>query len=414
MNTETIKNIIADSRIVAKSVVLNEREYFFEDACNYIITGIRRSGKTSCMYLKMKQLVESGVSWDQIVFINFEDERIIGITLDEMNLIIEAQSEMNENKAYYFFDEIQNVVGWERFVRRLADMNLFVWVTGSNSEMLSREMDRVLGGRLMTKQIYPYDFREYCRALEVDIDSHGTISKGRLKAVLNDYMHFGGFPGSVELVDKRSYVDSIYKKIYLGDISARHGIRNDKSLRILIRKLAESVESEISCSRLHNILKAASVDIGKTTVKNYIDFAKESYLIFSIENYVSKIVEKECNPKYYFMDNGLLNLFLDNNDTALLENLVAVTLYRKYGDRLYYIRGKREVDFYIPDESIAIQVSYSIEDYQTRKREIASLVDVAKTFGADTNIIVTMNESGEEVVDGVRIAIIPIYDFLKK
>lgn len=183
-------------------------------------------------------------------------------------------------------------------------------------------------------------------------------------------------------------------------------------MKVLIRKLAESVKQPSSFNRLSNIVSSTGVKVTTDTVIDYLEFLQATWLIFSIENYASKLVEKVSNQKYYFIDNGLLNLFLIDPVTSLLENLVAVSLKKKYEDELYFYHQNIEVDFYIPTKKLAVQVSYSLKEEATRKREITALLKIAKIMDVDKLLIITYDEEEIIMEDGKEIAVVPIWKWL--
>ncbi len=284
--------------------------------------------------------------------------------------------------------------------------------------MISAEIENRLGGRYLTKYVTPYNFREYLTAKKVDYSDEvvlGTKGSGKIVREFGDYFYFGGFPESLEYKDKRGYVSSIYQKILLGDIAARNGIRNTNGLRLLMKKIAESVKDEVSYTKLHNTLKSIGVSISKDIVIDYIGYARQSFLIFAIRNYFSKFVEQETTPKYYFNDNGLLNLFLNKEEPRLLENLVAINLWNKYKDSLFYLKGKNfDVDFFVEETGEVIQVAYSVENI-SNERETKSIIEVAKSVKeAKRFIIITYQEEKKLNVDDVKIEVIPLWKWLLK
>lgn len=412
---DVIRQVILDYREIIQDSILYQRKIKSEENANMVLMGIRRGGKSSVLYLHIKALISDGATWDQIAYINFEDERLLELALSDFDSIIQVQNEFNAQKSYYFFDEIQIIEGWEHFARRCADMKMNVWITGSNAKMLSREIESVLGGRFLPLEIYPYSFHEYLEAQNLTTELSyklGSRAKGIRKRQFFEYLRFGGFPESLHMQDKRAYVRNIFQKIYMGDIALRNDIRNDIALRMLLKKIAESVMREISYTKLHNALKSIGIDISKSSVINYISYAKEAYLIFSLHNFAAKSIEKESNPKYYYMDDGLLNLFLVNREAALLENLIAITLYRKFGEKLFFFKGNNEVDFFIPEESFAIQVSWSIQDPLTKKRETEALTALSKSYHTQKNLIITVDETAHIEHDGVQIEVLTADDFL--
>ncbi len=416
MNHDILKKVIYDHHRTIKNFQIVNREYDFDINANYVVIGLRRAGKSTLLYKIVQDLIANGTDWNQIIYINFEDERLAEFTLNDFNDILSVQAEMSDKKGWFFLDEIQNIDGWEKFARRLADSNEHAFITGSNAKMLSAEIENRLGGRYLTKYVTPYNFREYLTAKNVDFSEEAILAtkdSGKIKRELETYFYFGGFPENLKYKDKREYVSSIYQKILLGDIAARNGIRNSNGLRILMKKIAESVKDEVSYSKLHNILKAIGVTISKDVVIDYIGYAQQSFLIFAVRNYFSKFVDKESTPKYYFNDNGLLNLFLNKEEPRLLENLVAINLWNKHKDNVYYLKGKNlDADFFIEETGEVIQVAYSASTI-SNDRETKSLVEAAKNVsGAKRFIIITYEEEKELTVDGVKIEVISIWKWL--
>ena len=182
-----------------------------------------------------------------------------------------------------------------------------------------------------------------------------------------------------------------------------------------MKKIAESVKDEVSYTKLHNTLKSIGVSISKDIVIDYIGYARQSFLIFAIRNYFSKFVEQETTPKYYFNDNGLLNLFLNKEEPRLLENLVAINLWNKYKDSLFYLKGKNfDVDFFVEETGEVIQVAYSVENI-SNERETKSIIEVAKSVKeAKRFIIITYQEEKKLNVDDVKIEVIPLWKWLLK
>ncbi len=418
MNHDILKEVIFDQHEIIKKTKIVPRDYDFDLNANYVLIGLRRAGKSTLLYKIVKDLVEKGIEWNQIIYINFEDERLAEFSLNDFNDLLSVQAELTDKTGYFFLDEIQNIEGWEKFARRMADSKEHTFITGSNAKMLSQEIENRLGGRYFTKYITPYNFKEFLTAKQIDFSDKaifGTKESGKIKREFSEYFYFGGFPEALNYQNKREYVSSIYQKVLLGDIAARNGIRNPNGLQILIKKIAESVKDEISYSKLHNILKTIGVKISKDIVIDYIGYAKQSFLIFTIKNYFSKFVEKETTPKYYFNDNGLLNLFLNKEDPRLLENLVAINLWNNYKGNVYYLKSQNlDVDFFIEETGTAIQVAYSITNISD-DRETKSLVEAAKTLKeAKEFVIITYEEEKELNMDGVKIQVIPVWKWLLK
>lgn len=416
MNHRILKSIIFDQHEIIKNFNINKREYNFDLNANYVLVGLRRAGKSTLLYKIVQDLIEQGIEWNQIIYINFEDERLTDFTIQDFNDILLVQSELSNKKGYFFFDEIQNIDGWEKFARRLADSKEHIFITGSNAKMLSSEIEKTLGGRFLSKYISPYNFREFLTAKQQDFSESSilsTKSSGKIIRNFTEYFYFGGFPETVNFIEKREYVSSIYQKILLGDIATRNNIRNLTGLKILIKKIAETTKDEISYSKLHNILKSIGIQISKDVIIDYVKYAQQAYLIFSVKNYFSKFVEKETTPKYYFYDNGLINLFLLNEEPRLLENLVAINLKHKYKDEVFYLKSSSiDIDFFVPEIQTVFQVAYSIKNISSQ-REITSLIEVAKSFNeAKQFVIITFEEEDSINIDNIEIKIIPIWKWL--
>ena len=289
MNHDLLKNIIYDQHeLIQNADIVARPSYSFEPNANYVLVGLRRAGKSTLLFKIVQDLVAKGVTWEQIIYINFEDERLSEFQKEDFNDILSVQSELSAERGYFFFDEIQIVPGWEKFCRRMADAKEHVYVTGSNASMLSQEISTTLGGRYLTKYVTPYDFDEYLTAQNVPHDTRAllqTKANGRIRSYCAEYLQYGGFPEAIQYTAKREYISSVYQKILLGDIITRNGIRNDYAIKILMKKLAESVKSEISYTKLHGILKSIGISVGKESI---IDYTKENIrgAYASLDNFI--------------------------------------------------------------------------------------------------------------------------------
>ena len=419
MNRDILKQIIIDQKEMYLDKPMISRNYDLEENVNYCFVGIRRTGKSYMMYQQIHNLMNDGISSSQIVYVNFEDERLLEIGVDDLNTILEIGIEFSgsKGKPYLFLDEIQNVDGWEKFVRRVADMKYRINITGSNSKMLSKEIASTLGGRFMIVNVFPYSFKEYLSANHIEnimLDQIGTKKRADIVSQYEQYVTYGAFPELVDIKNKRPFLNNIYQTVYLQDIITRNKITNDFAVRLILKKIAESVTKVLSFNRLTNIVKSAGISIGKQTVINYVGHMLDSYLIFSLQNYAAKLVEKETSPKYYFMDTGLLGLMLLDCKTAQLENLVAIELIRRYGlDNVYFFENNIEVDFYIPSENLAIQVSMQVlDDVDTLERETRAFVKLNDFIPNTKCLLITNSEETTLNCDGIHIDVIPAWKWL--
>lgn len=386
-----------------------------------VFVGVRRAGKSFMLYQKMQQMLAEGYGWDEMLYLNFEDDRLAQFEMEDFNHILEAHAEMYGKRPMLFLDEAQNVEGWEKFARRLADAKYPVWITGSNAKMLSAEVMSTLGGRYLSTEVYPFSFQEYLEAKEVPHDELsllGTESRAAVVRMWNEYLSWGGLPESVALTVKRDYLSSTFQKIYLSDIANRNKVANSNLLRLLLKKLAESVCQPVSYNRLSHVLSSVSGKISMPTVSKYIEFSESAWLLLRLRNVSASFAEKETSCKYYFIDNGVLNLFLLGGETILLENAVALALFRRYGhdadnERVFFYNDKVEVDFYVPEDELAIQVSYNIsQSPETFEREVKALKKLPNVLSCKRRILLTNDESGTVEDDFGTIEIIPVWKWL--
>lgn len=411
-----IKLIITENQQFISKIKLFKREYSFEENLNYVLVGLRRAGKSYLLYERMQQLMKNGHSEEEFLYFNFEDDRLINIQVSDLNTILTSYQEMFDHKPFIFLDEIQIVDGWEKFARRLADQNYHVYITGSNAKMLSSEIATTLGGRFQIKEVFPLSFREMLRSKGIDVDDKNFEYKNAtsINKYLEEYFRFGGLPEVGNVQDKRSWLNGLYGKIFFGDLLTRYSVRNDKALKFIVQKLAESIKQPISYSRIVKLVSSIGTKISTDTVIDYLGYMNESWLLIPMSNYASKFVEKASNKKYYFVDNGILNLFLTDPNTSLLENMVAINLYKKFGDDVAFFNSNIEVDFYVPSQKLAVQVSFSLKDEDTKKREVRALDKISSLVDVEDRYIITMYE--EEIIEknGYTINVLPLWKWLLK
>jgi predicted AAA+ superfamily ATPase len=421
MEKKVIKAIITEKHRQIPRMNVMKRPISFDENANYVIVGIRRAGKSYQMFQLIQQLIEGGKAHiEDCLYVNFEDERLAGMTAEELGLILEVYWEMFDNpRPRIFLDEIQNIPGWEKFARRLADSGYRVMITGSNAKMLSSEMATTLGGRYIVREVMPFSLHEYLDWLQLNLTDNWEFDaecRGRVVKAAQEYLQHGGFAETFALTDKREWTNSLFQKILLGDIIARNQIRNGNALRLLARKLAESVMQPISQTRLLHILKSAGSNVGRNSITEYLNCLAEAYLIFRVSNFTDSFSERINSSKYYFYDNGLLNVLSLENQAMQLENLVAIELLRRHRkgetDGVYYYQKGVEVDFYVPDAALAIQVCHSLHDPSTRERELRALGKFAQAFPVREALVITANEEEETLVEGLKVQVIPYWKWM--
>lgn len=422
MDKQVIKSIIIEKQQQINQIALLQRAETFDATSCYVLIGIRRAGKSYTLYQDIQSKLSSGrAKVEDILYINFEDERIAPIRGNELGMILDAYWELYDQKRpYIYLDEIQNIDGWEKFARRLAEEKRQVMITGSNAKMLSREIASTLGGSYIQRNIYPFSFKEYLDYHGVNLDRNWEFHPEVRIAVVRhfaEYFIHGGFSESFNKSDKREWLTSLYQKILMGDIVERNKVRNPRIFRLLARKLAESVMQPTTLKRLEHIIKSTGDSLSPTILKDYLGYMEDAYLIISIPNLVSPITDQQTIVKRYFADNGILSLFLMGGETKLLENIVAIHLNRRYTNtpdelRLFYYNKGVEVDFCIPEDSLAIQVSYSIDDTATYDREVGGMMKFLMAYKQYRGLIVTWDTERQITEGGITIDVVPVWKWL--
>jgi len=383
-------------------------------SCNEIIviSGIRRCGKS----VLLNQIRKSQVEQDY--YINFDDERFLHFTIEDFQLLHEVFIELFGSQSIFYFDEIQNIKGWERFVRRLYDSGNKIFVTGSNATLLSRELGTHLTGRYIQYELFPFSFAEYLEISHLKVlekDFYTTEGRAILSKAFNAYFVDGGFPQYIENKNDE-YLKSLYESILYRDIMIRNKLTNETEILELVHYLASNISKMSSFNSLSTTIGVKS----PTTVKNYVDYIENTYLIFSINKFDYSLKVQIQNPKkFYFIDNAIirkLGFSFSENNGRLLENLVYINL-RRMGQELFYHKSNYECDFIIRENNnvtAAIQVCYSLASEETKKREVQGLLEALNAYNLQEGIIITMNEDYEYVENTKKIKVLPAWKWAFK
>jgi uncharacterized protein len=410
-------------RSVIASVVLDQQKFdltenhvsrsnnFFDSGKEILVlSGIRRCGKST--YL---QEIRSSLSQNNY-YLNFDDDRLVQFTIEDFQQLYEIFIEHYGYQTNFFFDEIQNITGWERFVRRLRDNGNKVYITGSNASMLSKELGTHLTGRYYQHELYPFSFAEFIKFKKKTVKSEDvftTQGRAEIKQLYNEYFDKGGFPGFLQS-GRREYLKTLYESILYRDVIVRNGLTNEKELLELIYFLASNVTKLASYNSLAKVIGVKNA----TTVKNYLEYIQNTYLIFAINKYDFSLKSQIQNPKkFYFIDNALvkeLGFFTSDDKGRLLENLVFIELKRRARE-VYYHKSTKECDFVIKEKNKiieAIQVCWSVYNPETKAREIAGLSDALNSYGLIKGTILTDSEEDNLKVNGFEIEIKPVWKWL--
>lgn len=390
------------------------------------LSGVRRSGKSSLFLVTINGLIAAGVPRERIMMLNFDDERLHfdGSNLD---LILQSYRELypDENLAevYIFLDEVQMATDWESFVRRVYETTCrHIFITGSNSRMLSSEIATSLRGRCLQYEVFPLSFREWCTFRDVQPHDYHPQGRARGAAALSEYLTVGGFP-EVVLTPKyaaRTLQEYFFIMLYK-DLMERYGLRNAEPVRYFVRRVMANLTKPTSVNKIFNEMKSAGVPIGKNTVYDLIAQTEAVYLFLSVQRYDRSIVRQStADRKYYCIDIGLYRALLPStcaDSGKLLENVVFLHLRRTLplGHTLCYYKGRGECDFVVAigDEVTAlIQVTWEMTDADTRAREVAGIVEAAEATGCSSLTIITADEEGEIDTGSHTIHIVPAWRWL--
>lgn len=421
---DLLKTIIIDNqqRIIPE---LWERTLKIPTNSGKIITlaGVRRSGKTYHLFNLMNQLKANGVANEQLLYFNFEDERL-HLSSKELDLILQAYQELfpaqKLSDCYFFFDEIQEVEGWEKFVSRVyASISQHVFITGSNAKLLSKEIATALRGRTITFEVYPLSFAEYVGVLSPNLNSHSSADRATLINLFDRFMHQGGFPELVfqedELKDK--ILQEYFNVMVLRDLIERYQISNSSTLKYFCKRVVGTSGGEFSVNKIYKELKSQGYQVGKDTLYLYQNYVEAIYLNRFINKYSQSVVKAESSQKKcYVIDQGMgvaLNYKLSQDNGRLLETTVALELL-KQGKQIAYQQNGSECDFVIIEKgkvTKTIQVAIDFVDVKTKEREIRGLVQACLQFGLSEGIILTFDHTEQLEHEGIQVNMIPAWQF---
>ncbi len=416
MNKNEIKRVIVSQSETSSNSNYVERELGFadngpqNDPFIRIITGIRRCGKSTLMDKIRHSNPENHF------FINFDDNRLTGFTAEDFERMYESFYELYDTEKTWYFDEIQSIEGWEMFIRRLHNQGHKVYITGSNAGILSAELGTKLTGRYLQSELFPFSFSEYIHFKGVFPGENDVYSSEKaivLQKLFREYLISGGFPeflitGNVE------YLNNLYENVIYRDVITRYSIRNSKTLIELIHFLICNVAKETSYNSLKNIFGISNA----ITVKEYIGYFEDSYLLFSINKFDFSLKKQIANPKkIYSIDTGLANSVsfqFSENVGRQLENIVFLHL-RRSTTEIYYHKGNFECDFIVTQNKKviqAIQVCQSLENDLVRNREMAGLIEAMSSYQLTEGLILTEDE--EETITHIQgtVRLLPVWKWL--
>lgn len=390
------------------------------------IIGARRSGKTYLCYQLIQELKKT-IPEDNVIYINFEDERLHPLTGDELTLLWDVCREFFSidlsKKVYLFIDEIQNAKNWSKWARRITEQNknIKLIITGSSSKLLSTEISTELRGRTLSFTVFPLSFSEYLKAKNISFEKRNVLYGGQrteIKKQFNGYFKTGGFPAALKSHQPEELLKEYYSVMFYRDLIERYGVKNIKLFEDFLTLLIDQTASCFSISSTAKKLNEFGYSFSKNTLSNFLKYAQDAFLMFETKKYSYKIKEQLRGPKkIYAIDHGLIQAIrfsFSDNYGKILENIVYIDLKRQKNS-IYYHSGKKECDFITAEKgkiNAAIQVSKSLENPKTRKREIDGLLEAMSEYKLKKGLILTENESGEIKQGGGIIKILPIWYWL--
>lgn len=398
---------------------MKNRDLYLTQLINYrdkplikVITGIRRCGKSTLLSLFENYLIETGVSKDHIIRMNFESFEFDEISsYKELHTYITEKLVNNKDKHYILLDEVQQVASWEKVINSfLVDANVDIYITGSNAYLLSSELSTLLSGRYVEIKMQPLSFKEY-----LDFTDYDT--KENLQEKFNKYLEFGGLPTVVELIDHPEtigpFLEGIYNTVLMKDVVERNSIRDSALLESILRFIAANIGSIVSTKKISDYLTSSGRKTTVDTIDNYLKMLENAFIIYKANRYdlKGKMFLKTLE-KYYIVDIGIRNQLtgLRNTDYGhVLENIVYLELIRRGYDVTIGKIGSLEVDFVAtkPNETIYYQVSATILDDKTRERELRPLQSISDNY---PKYILTMDQTIFSDYSGIKVH--NIIDFL--
>ena len=421
MDKAFLRNVVSDQYEDLKDVSKTIQRYDSKEIARFvnnpaisIISGVRRCGKSTFL----EQIINLYYK-NNFYYFDFSDERIAKFETADFQTLYEVFLEKFGKRQAFFFDEIQGVPEWNKFVNRMKKIGHKCFVTGSNSNLLSQEISTYLTGRHIDKILFPFSFKEYLTYKNINVDLDSTKSRTLIIKEFKNYFKIGGFP-EVVLTNDTSILLNIYSDIISKDIIERFRINDVSLFKEFCNYVISLSTNEFTFKSLKDNFNIQNI----TTVSNYLDYLKLTYLVYEVKRFSSSLQKLNKYPKkYYCIDNGLLNKVgfgYSIKETRFLENQVFIELWRNNPQsEIYYYRDKdnKECDFLLlNDRKVvkAIQVCFAFKKIDTRKREIEGLLSALKEFNLNYGEIITFEHKEKLKIDGKVIEMIPVYEWLLK
>lgn len=420
MEKQQLKNVLLEQKMEVAELfeiktIQRDREVEIKKALENnlikVLIGVRRCGKSF--------LAHQILRGKEYGYVNFDDERFVGARTEDLNDFLEAINEISPNAKHLLLDEVQNIEGWELFANRLKRSGYNIVITGSNAKLLSQELATHLTGRHISLELFPFSFKEFLKRKDLifsDQDLYLTKNRATAKKALEEYMQQGGFPELFSIENKKQYLRDLYDKIISRDIMPRHKVRFGKELKELAVYLFSNFGSRFTYRKLKNVFEIKS----SHTVKNYVNYLEEAYLIFELLPFSFKLKQQlNSARKIYCIDNGMINAISFQNSPnsgRMMENVVFLDLKMKNWEIYFYINESGgEVDFVVRENRKIfqlIQVCYDLKNIETKERELSALIKSSEELGCDNLTVITWDEDGNETYKDKKINFVPLWKWL--
>lgn len=421
---ETFKTIISDN-LTQDLPIIWVRELKIPLKSNKIITlsGVRRSGKTYHLFNLIKKLKEKGIPRERIVYLNFEDERL-NLQTHDLDLILQAYRELfpeqDLSKSYFFFDEIQEAPGWEKFVNRIYQtISKNIYITGSNSSLLSKEIATSLRGRTVTFEVYPLSFTEFVNIKKPNLNIATSKGKAKIASLFGQFLRRGGFP---ELLSEKKNIQEktlqeYFNVMVLRDLIERFNITQTEILKYFCKRVVGNSANEFSVHKIFNEIKSQGYKTSKDTIYTYQGYVEAIYLSKFVPRYSPSVIKQAFSQKKtYVIDQAMgsaIDFKFSQDKGRILETTVALEFIKK-GVQIAYTNNGTECDFLTLNKGEvenALQVCYNLSDKDTKDREIKGLIQTCKKFSLKKGTIISMEEEEKISLDGINVNITPAWKY---
>jgi predicted AAA+ superfamily ATPase len=396
----------------------------------HVFIGMRRVGKTYLMYQHMHELLSIGLEKEKILYLNFEDDRLAGFKIDDFQTIMDVYFELypsltTNDDLYFYFDEIQNIDGWDKFIRRLIDKEkVGIFITGSSAKTLSKEIATSLRGRCLTSEVFPLGFIEYLSYLEItEFENLTSKKQAIIKHHCQIYLDQGGFPETLSLMEsvRHQVIQSYVNTAVFRDVIERHSLSQPHIVKLFLIHCLQNIASSLSITKIYKTLKSRGETLSRSALYAYLDYFEDAYLLYTVPIFDFSNRKRQVNPsKIYCTDSAIIMAYSmkpEMEKGTCLENAVFLHLRKRYDENIFYYKTKsgKEIDFVtqeINNKVSLYQVCLDLQDNKTKHREISALVEAASELKVKHTYIITADLSDSIQLEDLTIEAIPYWKWV--